>query len=248
MAYLITNCAAWAFLLILLGVLFYYDRQSWRQTSTQTITICALLIAVACVLTNVISYKIPLFQGIRLDFGLFLIFLIGVCFGPLWGVFSGIIADSLGALIGLGGVYCALFTVNRALFGLAGSAVFLSGKQYRRWPWMTVALYSLMFCCMSFGFNQIYLWLLFGSVAQTLWLIKLIKLPFELIFWNMIILISAKLMLHLTTKHFHGYLWWNRRDYKLKPLLVRRSWHEWGYYLPWKKKRVTKESSDDFNS
>ena len=239
MLYLIINCLAWVNIVVIFGLLCYFDRMSWQKISTQTITICALLIAVACVLTNVISYKIPLFNGIRLDFGLFLIFLIGVCFGPLWGFCAGV-ADSLGALIGLGGVYFALFTVNKAFFGLVGGFVFLKGSKYKQWMLTSIALYSVMFCVMSFGFDQIYLWVVFGNVAKTIWIIKLIKFPIELIFWNIIIILSAQVMLHLTMQHFHGYLWWcrgnNKQRAEKRKSLIFTKW--------WSKK--PKEYQDDF--
>ena len=240
MLYLIINCSAWAFILVVFGCLCYYDRVSWQKMSTQTITICALLIAVACVLTNVISYKIPLFNGIRLDFGLFLIFLVGICFGPLWGFCAGVIADSLGALIGLGGVYFALFTVNKALFGFAGGLVFLKGHKYKQWMMTSVGLYSVMFLIMSFGFDQIYLWVVFGNVSQAIWIIKLIKFPIELIFWNIIIILSAQVMLHLTVQHFHGYLWWCRANEKQKPKIEQKP------ALTWRWLKKPKEYQDDF--
>jgi len=86
----------------------------------------AFLIALSVLLTNLLSYSFFVFGGmIRLALGNFLLFTIGMIFGPFSGMIGGLLSDTLGTLINNGGAYHFGFALAKTLFGLSGGLVFL---------------------------------------------------------------------------------------------------------------------------
>ncbi|MFU0251719.1 folate family ECF transporter S component [Spiroplasma sp. Moj] len=217
MLYILTNIGACLgnAILFYLGVLL--DYKNWKKISILTITIMSLLIALSVILTNIISYTIPFpFMGggvIQLALGNFLIFVIGMLFGPFLGVLSGLATDALGDLINIGGTYHSGFSFNLALYGFLGSIVFLF-KTDKFWILKTIILYAIGFALISFAFNV--LWLYAIGLKQVLFpmafVIKAIKFPIQLAIYLPMVISSFTILYKLITSRHNLALWCTQKE------------------------------------
>lgn len=92
--------------------------------TTRRLTYSALLIALSIIATRWFSIQTPV---IRIGFGGVPILLVGIAFGPVWGFFSGALADLTGFFAFAQGSYFPGFTLTA---GLVGTVVpLLLGRQ-----------------------------------------------------------------------------------------------------------------------
>lgn len=212
MIYVLTNIGAWLGIAILFYIGVLLDYKNWKKISILTITITSLLIALSVILTNVISYTIPFpFTGggvIKLALGNFLIFVIGMLFGPFFGVLSGLATDALGALVNIAGTYHSGFAFNLALYGFLGSMVFLF-KSDKFWILKTIILYTISFALISFAFNV--LWLYATGLKQVLFpmafVVRAIKFPIQLAIYLPMVISSFTILYKLIISRHNIALW-----------------------------------------
>ncbi len=88
----------------------------------RVIVVNALMIALAVVLTRVLSIRIPLgfggVEGVRIGFGPLPIILSGLIGGPISGGITGAFADVIGYFVNPMGPYLPHFTATAALTGI----------------------------------------------------------------------------------------------------------------------------------
>ena len=168
------------------------DKKNYLHPSIKAITSISMIITLVVVLDNLISYKFFIFgSGIRLSLGNFLIFVAGMIFGPFYGVLTGIASDCLGLIVGINGTYCAIFTLDKTLLGFMGAfAYYFEFKKIKSYI-KTIIIFSTCFIVISFFNNSIYLLSYFYDfnfkALYPIFITKLIKLPFELIIYNILI-------------------------------------------------------------
>ena len=169
----------------------------------------AFLIALSVLLTNLLSYSFIVVGGmIRLALGNFLLFTIGMIFGPFSGMIGGLLSDALGTLINNGGVYHFGFALAKALFGLSGGLVFL----FKNNKWLAlkiISYFSLNFLIYSFVISPLSLASLFDSysLAALMGIGKLIRLPIEISIYLPLVFLSFNLL---------SFLIWRVRDKQKK--------------------------------
>lgn len=156
----------------------------------------AFLIALSVLLTNLLSYSFFVFGGmIRLALGNFLLFTIGMIFGPFSGMIGGLLSDTLGTLINNGGAYHFGFALAKTLFGLSGGLVFLF-KNNKWLAWKIISYFSLNFLVYSFVISPLSIASLYNSysLAALMGIGKLIRLPIELSLYLPLVFLSFNLL------------------------------------------------------
>ncbi|AHF61385.1 hypothetical protein P344_06025 [Spiroplasma mirum ATCC 29335] len=210
MFYILTSFGAGVLIAIFLGLASWLDRKNIRKINILVITVSSMLVALSTVLTNFIGYNI-LIAGIgviKLALGNFLIFVIGMLFGPFMGVLSGIAADLIGSLINILGSFNLGFTFNVVLYGFMGSLVFIF-RSNKGWYWKAVILYILTFSLISFGLNTLWLYAIGWTqiIAWPIFQAKLIKMPIEMVIYLPITLSSFVVMYKLIMLRHNLDLW-----------------------------------------
>ncbi|KAF0851833.1 MAG: folate family ECF transporter S component [Spiroplasma poulsonii] len=208
MLYLLTNIGAWLGIALLLGIGAWLDYKNLKKINILTITITSLLIALSVILTNLIGYTIPITGGIKLALGNFLIFVVGMLFGPFFGVLSGIATDTLGALVNIQGTYHGGFAFNLVLYGFMGSIVFLS-KNEKFWIIKTIMLYIISFMLISFGFNVLWLYSIGWNsvVLGATFIAKAVKFPIQMAIYLPMTISNFTILYKLITSRHSITLW-----------------------------------------
>ncbi|WP_253301001.1 folate family ECF transporter S component [Spiroplasma endosymbiont of Phyllotreta cruciferae] len=221
MLYLLTNIGAWLGIAILFGLGVLLDYKNLKKINILTMTVTSLLIALSVILTNLIGYTITITGGIRLALGNFLIFVVGMLFGPFFGVMSGIATDTLGALVNIQGTYHAGFAFNLAFYGFIGSVVFLF-KNQRFWIIKTIMLYIITFVLISFVFNVLWLYSIGWNfvVLGTTFIAKAIKFPIQMAIYLPMAISSFTILYKLITSR-HSINLWCAENRSLKLILIR---------------------------
>ncbi|WP_425380209.1 folate family ECF transporter S component [Spiroplasma endosymbiont of Stenodema calcarata] len=208
MWYLLTSIGACLGIgtLLALGVLL--DYKNIKKINILTITITSLLISLSVILTNIVGYKIPITAGIQLALGNFLIFVIGMLFGPFFGVLSGIATDALGALVNINGMYHIGFGFNLALYGFMGSIVFLF-KTEKLWILKTIVLYIFTFVIISFGVNVLWLYSIGWNnvVLGAAFIAKAVKFPINMLIYLPMTISSFTILYKLIASRHSITLW-----------------------------------------
>ena len=209
MLYLSSFIISWIIIIILLTISIFLDWESFKNPSIFTITIGSLITAISAILTSLISYKIPIFgnNSIRLDFGSFLIFILGMLFGPFFGVLFGIAADTIVFLLGFSGAYNSIYTLDKVLFGFISGLIFLK-KNNKWWVFWLYSTYGLTFIITSFGLNSFALYVMFGKSAVIASLIfKVIKAPIEIVIYSSLVLVCFSLLYKLCWSRITIKIW-----------------------------------------
>lgn len=222
MLYLVVNIGAWLIILGLFGLSVFLDWKSFKHPQIVDMVLVAMLIAVAVILTNVISYNFLIFGAtIRLSLGAFLIFVTGALLGPFWGVISGVTADTLGLLVGINGVYNAIFTLDKTLYGFMGALAFW-GWTNKWWLLKFICFYVLTFIIVSFGLDVLYIYVQFGRGGIVSALItKLIKFWLEIIVYCFLAIIAFLLLYQLLEQRRTSPFWAQRQgriNFRLKKI------------------------------
>lgn len=174
--YLLTNLVAALGVIIIFVVALAMEDFSFKKITIRHITVIALFAAVSVVLTNVFSYSIPIMGNIRLALGDWIIFLLGMLFGPLAGVVSAISIDAIGNFVPSAFSFHAGYMLNKAILGFFGALVFYS-KSKDKVLLKIIVLYSLPYVLQSLLLNQIWMMSWVGNAAWLDLVVKLIKLP-----------------------------------------------------------------------
>lgn len=220
MLYILTNVGAWVVIALLMGGSILIDRKGFRQYHLVDLTLIALLVSVSVVLTNVISYKFIIFsQSIRLALGAFILFVIGMLFGPYFGIIGALAADTIGILVGLGGAYSALFTLDDVLYGFMGAFVWI-GNFKKWWIFKTALIYTCTLVFVSFGIDVLYSYTYFGVAGIVTSLIaKAIKIGPEAVLYSSLTVISFITLYEIIKERFYHTIWVLERT---KQVLLRR--------------------------
>ncbi|WP_342252683.1 folate family ECF transporter S component [Spiroplasma endosymbiont of Amphibalanus improvisus] len=204
---LIANIISWIFIIILAMVGAFIDKKNVKNPSIFALCLMAMFVAMTVLLTNLISYSFAFFGNqVQLNFGQFILFISGMLFGPFYGVICGICSDSIGAITNIKGAYSSIFTLDAAITGFAGSAVFFF-RTNKYWYWKMVMIYCAQFFLISFFNDEIWLWIVFGKgYALSSLMIKLIKYPIEcLIYTNLTSLVFLALFNILDHSLYNDY-------------------------------------------
>lgn len=183
MFYWITNGSAIAVIFGFSFIAFAIEKFSFDRFTVKNITIIGVLCALSVVLTNVVGYS-RIF-GFQIMIGNFVIFLAGMALGPLVGIVTGIVTDSVGALINLSGTFHAGFMLIKVLYGVLGSAVFM-WKTNRWWILKTAGLMTLAVTIGLFAISPISLWSMGfpnGYVYASM-IRKIILTPLEIVIYT----------------------------------------------------------------
>jgi ECF transporter S component (folate family) len=123
MVYILSNLIAGA-LFITFGILAYFiQRKNLKKAyNTLSLTLVGLFCALSVIMTNVVGYS--MIFGFKIMLGNFLIFLIGMLFGPVLGMIAGTVSDGVGILINLSGTFHFGFLFIKAFIGFCGGLVF----------------------------------------------------------------------------------------------------------------------------
>lgn len=189
--YLITNIlAAIGVLIILIGSLAI-EKFSWRKISTKHVVIIAMFIAINVLLTNLLSYNLPILPGgVSVALGDWILFLLGAIFGPLVGWIGAVTGDSLGAIINVGGTYHAGFMFDKTVLAFAGSLVF-AFKKNNLVTLKVILIYAISLLFESLLFNPIWLYASgWGDAVFVNMIAKIIKYPIVLVTYVILVLVS----------------------------------------------------------
>lgn len=218
MFYILTNIFACLNIIILFYIGIILDYKNFKKINILIITITSLLITLSVILTNIISYSItfPFFikgGSIKLALGNFLIFVVGMLFGPFLGILSGIASDILGTLTNISGIYHSGFSFNLVLYGFLGSMVFLF-KNNKFWILKTIILYIIGFGLISFVFNVLWLYSLGLKevILPIVFIIKIIKFPIQLLVYLFMVISSFIVLYKLIIFRHNITLWCTKKN------------------------------------
>ncbi|AHI52418.1 folate family ECF transporter S component [Spiroplasma culicicola] len=197
--YLITNIAAVILTIVVLLIALAMEDFSFKKISLKHLTVISTFGAVSVVLTNIVGYSIPILGSIRLAFGDWIIFMLGMMFGPLCGVISAISIDTLGSVIPNSFGYHAGYMFNKTILGLFGSLVYFS-KSNNRLLLKIIILYSIAYIFQSLLFNQIWMMSWKGQAAWFDFVAKIIKLPVVLPIYITVTYATFRTMLPLLNR------------------------------------------------
>lgn len=211
--YLSTNLFSIFSILIILMTTMFFQRKTFRNIKIKDISLVSLLVSLSVMLTNFISYNIPILPGgIKLALGDWIIFLIGLIFGPLFGVVGGITSDLVGTLINIGGVYHSGFMLDKVILGVFGGFVFLT-KNNKFIKLKIITYFTIAYSLISLILNNI--WLYASGWSDAIFvsiIIKLIKLPISLIIYESLLLISFVFIKGLLSRYFNTHVWCTRHE------------------------------------
>ncbi len=163
-----------------------------KKFSTKKITYVSALISII-VIANVITIwmsNIFLPKTIEYRLGDVIELLPGMLFGPVLGILSGTIADSIGILFsGTGGAYHFGFTFEASFTGFIGGLIVFFGK--KNWWWAIIVLFTIDLILQQFFLTPIYLIAIGYHVIST-------KKPYLVYIYTETILLLIKLPIYLT--------------------------------------------------
>ncbi|AGR41771.1 folate family ECF transporter S component [Spiroplasma diminutum] len=215
--YLYTNIAA---VILLVGILICslaLENFTFKKISLKHLTVMALFAACSAVLTG-ITAKIPILGNIRLALGDWILFLIGLIFGPICGVISAISTDTLMAVILPSPYgYHAGYMFGKSLLAFAGALVYLT-RSNKRILLKVIVLYSTAYIFQSLFLNQIWMMSWAGVAAWADLLFKLFKLPIVLPIYITITYLAYIPIRKLLEGWNNEYVWCFKSEYKTRNL------------------------------
>ncbi|AUM62317.1 folate family ECF transporter S component [Spiroplasma monobiae] len=216
--YLYTNIAAGILLLGILVTSLALENFTFKKISLKHITVIALFAACSAIMTG-LSYMIPpIFGNIQIALGDWIIFLIGLIFGPVCGIISAICTDTLMSITlpsRLG--YHAGYMFGKCVLAFFGSLVFLT-KSEKRILLKVIVLYTFAYILQSLLLNQIWMMSWKGNAAWLDFVAKLIKLPVTLPIY-ITLTISSYIPIRKMLKNWNTeFVWCFKTDYLEKNL------------------------------
>ena len=128
-----------------------------KDEKLQTLTACAVLIAVQVVLSRFCSINA---WNLKIGLGFLPVMLAGVLFGPIYGAAVGALSDFIGAVLFPIGAYFPGFTLSLALTG-AVFGVLVRGDKAKTWRIaLAVGVDQLV---LSLLINSLWISVLYGS-------------------------------------------------------------------------------------
>ncbi|WP_338970080.1 folate family ECF transporter S component [Spiroplasma endosymbiont of Labia minor] len=212
MLYVLTNLFAVFGVIILFVISLSLEKWTFKKLSIRIISIMGIMTALSVILTNLISYNIPLMGNkIMLALGDWILFLNGMIFGPIAGIITAVATDSIGSVINVGGGYHAGFMFDKSLLAISGSFIFLMSTN-KNWYFHVIWLYCIAFFIISFLLNSIWLYasgwtdLVFINV-----IFKLIKFPIEIIIYPFFVISSFSILKIIIQKWTQDQIWCLRK-------------------------------------
>ncbi len=139
------------------------------KSKTRKVAFAGMFIALNIILTRYFSYMVYIggLQAIRLSFGEIPLMLSGMILGPLYGGFTGALADLIGYPLNPQGAYFPGFTLTAAISGFLPG---LMGKWIRKpWSWKSISLVvSITTIITSLILNTLWLEILMGKAYAVL--------------------------------------------------------------------------------
>ncbi|WP_338985216.1 folate family ECF transporter S component [Spiroplasma endosymbiont of Diplazon laetatorius] len=216
--YLYTNIGAAILLLGILFVALALENFTFKKISLKHITVISLFAACSAVLTG-LSYQIPpIFGNVRLAFGDWILFLLGLLFGPLCGIISAICTDTLMTLtMPPSGAYHCGYMFGKCVLAFSGSLVFLVRSE-KRVLLRVIILYTFAYVLQSLVLNQIWMMSWAGTAAWLDFVVKLIKLPVALPIYIAFTFISYVPIRKLLSNWNNEFVWCFKTEYIEKSL------------------------------
>lgn len=206
------NVAAWIAIMIFLGLSILIERKRLGSIKILHISIIAMMCGLSAILTNLLGYNITMFTiSIKLALGQWIIFIIGLFYGPTLGVVGAICADIVGSTMGLGGsAFHAGFMFSSVLIGFTGGFVLFTGKKFILLK--AVIFYSIAYTIQSLLLNPIWLFSMgYGEYIFVDIIIKLIKLPISLTIYISLITGTYFLFIQILKRMYDEDSWWYKR-------------------------------------
>lgn len=139
------------------------------ENRTKKVAFAGMFIALSIVFTRFFSYMVVIggAQAIRLSFGDLPLMLSGIVLGPVYGAFTGVLADLIGFPFNPQGSYFPGFTLSAALSGLLPG---LMGKLFqRKWKWLSLTIViSITMIITSLILNTYWLKMMMGRAFAVL--------------------------------------------------------------------------------
>lgn len=235
---ILTSLLAWLVIIGMLVGTWWWDRESWQQYSLPTVIFAATLCCLSVILSNLIAYHLPIFgTQVKLDFGVFCLFLAGLLLGPFYGVCTAIAADTLGIIINIGGVYSAIFTLDKVLYACAGSCLW-HRQTNKYWPVMTYLWFGIAYGFVSLVLDNVFVALVYHLPFWTLIPFKLIKWPFAILIYGTVVNLCFSTCYVLAQKKQTSIKWWYWR-WEQTP--IQTAWRSWRKITASKKKRCKQQ-------
>lgn len=197
---------------VIISILFLVSsivqKKAVKNIRSNIIAAIAILIALSVVLNRIVSMPFqfgPSLKG-RIELGKFLIFIIGIIYGPFFGVLSAICADVIGLMF-LSGTYHVGFMFNAVLYGFFGAMVF-AFKSNKWWQAKAIGIYFILFMIESFVLTPF--WLYATAVPWKIIAVgytsRLIKAPVVIVY-ILLMLSSFKIVYHIVLTKQYVDLW-----------------------------------------
>ncbi|ASP27834.1 hypothetical protein SCORR_v1c00590 [Spiroplasma corruscae] len=217
--YIWTNVIGALGLIIVFFISLWIEGFTFKKISVKHIAVLSMLCSLSAVMTG-LSYRLSdlIFGGfnIRLAFGDWIIFLVGMLFGPLCGVIAGICTDTLMTILipNSYGYHCG-YMLCKSLLGLAGSLVFIFKNRNYIFA-KVIAIYSFVYIFQSLVLNQIWMMSWKGNAAWLDLVAKIIKLPIALSIYIFFVYTSFHALKPLLNKWTTSDVWCYRGSLKRK--------------------------------
>jgi len=114
------------------------------KVRTKRVALAGVFIALSIIFTRFLSRTFPIagMPALRLSFGDLPLIISGITLGPVYGAFTGVLADLLGYPLNPLGAYFPGFTLSAALSGFLPG---LMAKAFnKKWTWVSLALTILI--------------------------------------------------------------------------------------------------------
>lgn len=209
MWYIISTIISIIIILILTIISIFIDYKNVKTINILIITLTSLLTTLSVILTNIIGYNIYLInKNIKLAIGDYIIFVLGMLFGPLIGILGAIAIDLLGILVNNIGIFHLGFILNKILYGFFGSLVFIF-KKNKFWYIRAIIFYIIIFVIISFILDTIWLYSIGWNqiIVKSSFIFKLFKLPIVMIIYIPLMLTTFIILYKFLLFRHNIYFW-----------------------------------------
>ncbi|HHU48874.1 MAG: folate family ECF transporter S component [Caldicoprobacterales bacterium] len=139
------------------------------KDSTKKVAFAGMFVALSIIFTRFLSHTFLIagMPALRLSFGDLPIILSGIVLGPVYGAFSGVLADLIGFPFNPQGSYFPGFTLSAALSGLLPGLMGIILK--RKWTWLSLTIViSITMTITSLILNTLWLNIMGGKAFTVL--------------------------------------------------------------------------------
>lgn len=121
-----------------------------KRLETKTLVLVTLLVCITLVL-NGLSIMIPLFgsNSFKVSFEQVPVLFIGILYGPFWGFFGAVVADTLSTLINPQGPYFIGFLLSRVLVAMIPAFLFSPWIKFKRDTMLRIAQVVIAVLCVG---------------------------------------------------------------------------------------------------